>query len=173
MKKFIFVKTKGLSVDQSIQNMHKTLTEMNDNPEIAGLEIHSMSFHNSMEMPPESKISSLQQPQPIMVVNCCVMLIERTDIQPYIDLFKKAMDKLFPVVSDDSAGPTDKEKKDILSAAKMFCQHTHLDPAKHSKANKNPGHYFQYCEDCGAEVWNMESAGGLSGGLSPLTGGLG
>ena len=28
-----------------------------------------------------------------------------------------------------------------------------LDPARQSKAHRNPGKYFQVCLDCGAEVW--------------------
>jgi hypothetical protein len=132
MQKFLIVNTKGFSLEQAILAMHTNLQQLHEKPETSMLEIHSVNFVNTFEKPQKSSLDLNGTNQPVIVYNCCVVLVEpkQNDQQPSLD-----------------------EIKELKQAARVFCQHNNLDTAKHTKAHKNVGAYFQICKDCGAEVW--------------------
>jgi hypothetical protein len=170
MQKFLFINTKGFSIEQAIMAMHEHLNKIHADPEAAGLVFHTMAFVNTFETPKASPIASPNgNPQPVIVYNCCVTLVERdpSHNDRVEQLLNKISHQLAEMISFDfdphgdpvskspatDPGPTDQEKLDLKRAADFICQHTNLDPARRAKPHRNPGKYFQFCKDCGAEVW--------------------
>jgi hypothetical protein len=161
MQKFLFVNCKGYSMDQAILAMRDALEKIGASEETADLNIHSVQFVPGVEMPKKNNGLSLidgRPPQPVMVVNCTAVLIEKSNVdikwlQEKIsqliesDLFSKAA----PVVP--TAYPSREEIQDLLEAKRFTCQHTTLHPLKYYKTHRGTGLYYQLCADCGAEVW--------------------
>lgn len=180
MQKFLFVNTKGFSLEQAIIAMHANLEKVHAEPETALLEIHSVNFVNTFEKPQKSSLDLNGNNQPVIVYNCCVVLVEPAHSTRMEQLVSKLSNQLSDMISlyldeavdsgSDLPGPSEKEIEDlkkgaafIKRSAQFTCEHKHLDPVKHSKAYKNAGQYFQFCQDCGAEVWNEPGEGYIPG----------
>jgi hypothetical protein len=169
MQKFLIVNCKGVTLEQAIVAMHENLVKLQDQPDTADLQIFSTNFVNTFEKPQRSSLDLNGQQQPVIIYNFCVVLVKpvRDPLPDWDDIAgiiaDRIADKLTGTLDDIILGqdgekindvPTDTEVQEIKRAAAMFCQHTRLDPAKHSKAHRNIGQWFQLCLDCGAEVWS-------------------
>jgi hypothetical protein len=132
MQKYLFINTKGFTIDQAIIAMHdQVLTIMEKDP---GLKFFSVNFINAMEEPKESKLTIAGKPpgQQVMVVNCCVVLVGEMEEE----------------IADQ---PTAEEAAQLKRGAQFLCSHSKLKVTRYTKE----GHkgYYQVCENCGAEVW--------------------
>jgi hypothetical protein len=162
MQKFLIVNCKGISIELAIMQTHENLQRIHADPETKDLEIYSVNFVNTFEQPQRNTLDiSPQANQPVIVYNCCVILVEpkrKPDIEAmFQEYMGKAMDLIYPKKESTdivTGRPTRDEIHELQQAARVFCQHTNLDPIRHSKAHKNIGSYFQICKDCGAEVWS-------------------
>jgi hypothetical protein len=164
MQKFLLLNCKGLSLELLIMQVHENLNRLHKDPETADLEILSMNFVNTFEKPQKNSLDiSPQANQPVIVYNCCVVLVKPRQLLDPDQLAKGIAERILdeidpPAGSDTSPGPSPSEIETLKRFAGFTCEHKNLDPAKHSKAYKNPGMYYQICQDCGNEVWSEGTA---------------
>lgn len=159
MRSCLFVNCKGYTIEQALVALNDQLKTLGTDEKTSGYNIHQVIITPTVEMPQKSAIAPLNGGQPQMVINvtCVLVLVEKEKlIQLAIDPIGDQLNEL----------PDPEEVEKIKKAAAMFCQHTNLLPAKHSKAHRNPGEWYQICADCHAEVWQ-----GVAD-LPPASGGL-
>jgi hypothetical protein len=146
MQKFLFVNTKGFSLEQSILAMHANLQKIHEAPETSLLEIQSVNFVNTFEKPAKGTLDiSPAANQPVIVYNCCVVLVEpkpRPDIDGMVAKWVQQLKGIYNAMKDDDIDlnaereqsivhgfgvlnaegdqPSDKEIKDLREATSFL-----------------------------------------------------
>lgn len=166
MRKHLIVNTKGFSLEQAILAMHQNLEKIGLQDETKHLQIQSMNFVNTFEKPQKSSLDLNGGNQPVIVYNCCVLLVEPGDhndkvenllmhlsaeMSSILTRITKFMDEDY--LDDVTPEPSPGEVEQLKRSASFFCQHPNLHPTRYQKDHRNPDQYYQICRDCGAEVW--------------------
>jgi len=99
MQKFLIVNTKGFSLEQSILAMHANLQQLHEKEETSLLEIHSVNFVNTFEKPTKTALDiSPAANQPVIVYNCCVVLVEPKPKPNMDELIEKAFKQAVEII---------------------------------------------------------------------------
>src|ERR1700675_2694287 len=153
----LFVNCKGYTIEQALTQLNDQLQDLAQKSAESKYNIHQVVITPLVEMPAPSALATIK-PEPRVVINVtCILVLPNQEklIQLPIDPIGDQLNET------ELIDPAEIEK--IKKAAAMFCQHTNLLPAKHSKAHRNPGEWYQICADCGAEVWQSAGPAAASG----------